>query len=173
VENFRVRVLPVLGTMPALFGQAAAAFVLCQLADKPFFPQVRGFGGLGGWMGVLVRSGRDVRTRQRGAMSPRRTEVQCHVVNIVGRRGGLLAEGLSLAGRPVLMYRVWGPVLFQGVEGITRSLKHRFQQHLRNREWKSFENPNFDLPMEEVDEVVTEVYRGGDGQLTGYAHSKD
>jgi len=39
VDNFRVRTIPVLGTMPALFGQALAAFVLCELAGKPFKPQ--------------------------------------------------------------------------------------------------------------------------------------
>jgi hypothetical protein len=38
LENFRIRVLPVLGTMPAIFGQSAAAFVLCELAGKPFVP---------------------------------------------------------------------------------------------------------------------------------------
>ena len=32
LENFRVRIMPVLGTMPALFGQAMAAYVLCALA---------------------------------------------------------------------------------------------------------------------------------------------
>lgn len=36
VPNFRVRTIPVLGTMPALFGQAAAAHVLTQLACQPF-----------------------------------------------------------------------------------------------------------------------------------------
>ncbi|KXZ51482.1 hypothetical protein GPECTOR_12g445 [Gonium pectorale] len=32
VPNFRVRTIPVLGTTPALFGMAAAGFVLCALA---------------------------------------------------------------------------------------------------------------------------------------------
>lgn len=35
VDNFRIRVMPVLGTMPALFGQSMAAYVLCDLAGKP------------------------------------------------------------------------------------------------------------------------------------------
>ncbi|KAE8991762.1 hypothetical protein PR002_g20751 [Phytophthora rubi] len=34
VENFRIRVIPVLGTMSALFGQSIAAYVLCDLAGK-------------------------------------------------------------------------------------------------------------------------------------------
>jgi tRNA A37 threonylcarbamoyladenosine dehydratase len=36
IPNFRVRIVPVLGTTPAVFGQAAAAHVLCRLAGAPF-----------------------------------------------------------------------------------------------------------------------------------------
>jgi hypothetical protein len=36
VPNFRVRTIPVLGTAPAIFGMAAASFMLCQLAGSPF-----------------------------------------------------------------------------------------------------------------------------------------
>ncbi|KAF1794791.1 Nitrophenylphosphatase-like domain [Phytophthora cactorum] len=39
VENFRIRVIPVLGTMPALFGQSMAAYVLCDLAGKKINPE--------------------------------------------------------------------------------------------------------------------------------------
>ncbi|CAI5725473.1 hypothetical protein KXD40_002115 [Peronospora effusa] len=39
VEYFRIRVIPVLGTMPALFGQSMAAFVLCDLAGKKINPE--------------------------------------------------------------------------------------------------------------------------------------
>lgn len=38
VDNMRVRVLPVLGTMPAIMGQALAAMALCELGNKPFSP---------------------------------------------------------------------------------------------------------------------------------------
>lgn len=38
VDNMRVRVLPVLGTMPAIMGQALAAMALCELGGKPFSP---------------------------------------------------------------------------------------------------------------------------------------
>ena len=38
LPSFRVRVIPVLGTMPALFGIAMAARVLCNLAGSPFEP---------------------------------------------------------------------------------------------------------------------------------------
>jgi hypothetical protein len=36
VPNFRVRTIPVLGAAPAIFGMAAASFILCQLAGSPF-----------------------------------------------------------------------------------------------------------------------------------------
>ena len=39
VPNFRVRTIPVLGTMPAIFGLAAASYILCQLAEAPFQPE--------------------------------------------------------------------------------------------------------------------------------------
>lgn len=35
VPNFRVRTIPVLGTAPAVFGMAAAAYILCALAGSP------------------------------------------------------------------------------------------------------------------------------------------
>ena len=34
VENFRLRVMPVLGTSPAVFGQAMASYVLCSLGGR-------------------------------------------------------------------------------------------------------------------------------------------
>jgi hypothetical protein len=39
VEHIRLRVLPVLGTSPAIFGQAMASFVLTSLADMPYSPE--------------------------------------------------------------------------------------------------------------------------------------
>lgn len=38
VDNFRVRIMPVLGTVPAAFGMTIASYVLCQLAKQPFLP---------------------------------------------------------------------------------------------------------------------------------------
>mmetsp|Transcript_26344 Transcript_26344/g.57782 ORF Transcript_26344/g.57782 Transcript_26344/m.57782 type:complete len:515 (+) Transcript_26344:85-1629(+) len=38
VDNMRIRVLPVLGTMPAIMGQSLAALALCELGKKPFSP---------------------------------------------------------------------------------------------------------------------------------------
>jgi len=38
MDNMRVRVLPVLGTMPAIMGQTLAALALCELGNKPFSP---------------------------------------------------------------------------------------------------------------------------------------
>jgi hypothetical protein len=42
VPNFRIRTIPVLGTTPAVFGMAAAGYILCELAEQrldtePFF----------------------------------------------------------------------------------------------------------------------------------------
>ncbi|ORY50775.1 hypothetical protein BCR33DRAFT_494929 [Rhizoclosmatium globosum] len=38
LPNFRSRILPVLGTLPALFGMAMASFVICQLGDFEMQP---------------------------------------------------------------------------------------------------------------------------------------
>ena len=38
VENMRVRVLPIVGTMPAIMGQTLAAMAVCELGGKPFSP---------------------------------------------------------------------------------------------------------------------------------------
>lgn len=39
VEHIRLRVLPVLGTSPAIFGQSMASYVLTSLADMPYSPE--------------------------------------------------------------------------------------------------------------------------------------
>jgi hypothetical protein len=39
VPNFRVRTVPVLGMLPAIFGLAAAAHITCHLAGQPFDPE--------------------------------------------------------------------------------------------------------------------------------------
>lgn len=39
VPGFRVGIVPVLGTMPSIFGMAAASHILCQLAEQPFNPE--------------------------------------------------------------------------------------------------------------------------------------
>eukprot|EP00884_Botryococcus_braunii_P014097 jgi/Botrbrau1/22689/Bobra.0132s0030.1 len=39
VPNFRIRTIPVLGMLPAIFGMAAAAYITCQLAGRPFEPE--------------------------------------------------------------------------------------------------------------------------------------
>lgn len=41
VDNFRVRVLPVLGASPALMGQAMASITLCRIAGTPISPTPR------------------------------------------------------------------------------------------------------------------------------------
>jgi hypothetical protein len=39
IPNFRIRTIPVLGTTPAIFGLAAAAHVVTQLAQQPISPE--------------------------------------------------------------------------------------------------------------------------------------
>ncbi len=39
IENMRVRIMPVLGTMPAIFGQSMAAFVLSEICNRPLRPE--------------------------------------------------------------------------------------------------------------------------------------
>lgn len=39
VDYMRVRLIPVLGTSPSIFGQAMASYVLCQLAGQPYDPE--------------------------------------------------------------------------------------------------------------------------------------
>lgn len=39
IPNFRIRTIPVLGTTPAIFGLAAASYILCQLAGQPYAPE--------------------------------------------------------------------------------------------------------------------------------------
>ena len=39
VDYLRLRVIPVLGTSPSIFGQAMASYVLCQVADRVYAPE--------------------------------------------------------------------------------------------------------------------------------------
>lgn len=39
IPNFRVRTIPVLGTSPAVFGMAAASWILCKLGKQPYLPE--------------------------------------------------------------------------------------------------------------------------------------
>lgn len=38
LEQFRVRILPVLGPLPAIFGLAAATYIICDIAGHPMEP---------------------------------------------------------------------------------------------------------------------------------------
>lgn len=37
-DNYRLRIVPVMGTMPAILGMAIASYVLCDLAGEPYSP---------------------------------------------------------------------------------------------------------------------------------------
>lgn len=55
LPGFRVRVIPVLGCIPAMFGQAAAAYALCELAGPEH--SLTGRGGAGGATSTLQEGG--------------------------------------------------------------------------------------------------------------------
>jgi tRNA threonylcarbamoyladenosine dehydratase len=42
VDNFRIRILPVLGPLPAIMGQSLAAYALCELGKQPIHQPVTG-----------------------------------------------------------------------------------------------------------------------------------
>ena len=44
VDDMRIRVMPVLGTSPAIFGQSMASYVLCQVAGKSTAKSIHSFG---------------------------------------------------------------------------------------------------------------------------------
>jgi hypothetical protein len=39
VENFRLRIIPVLGTQPSILGLTLASYILCTLGGKMFSPE--------------------------------------------------------------------------------------------------------------------------------------
>jgi tRNA A37 threonylcarbamoyladenosine dehydratase len=65
VENFRIRVIPVLGTMPALFGQSMAAYVLTDLAGQTIQPE------------ALPRLSREVRNKLFQKLQDRERKIFC------------------------------------------------------------------------------------------------
>jgi len=69
VDHMRVRVLPVLGTMPAIMGQTLASWVLCQIANKPFFPMAG------------ERVGKNVRHKLFQHLRNREKNIYSHIVN--------------------------------------------------------------------------------------------
>ncbi len=63
VENTRLRLIPVLGALPAIFGLSMASYVLCQLGKKEFIPQ------------STERLSRDLRNKFLQRLCKRHTEV--------------------------------------------------------------------------------------------------
>ena len=73
VDNMRIRVLPVLGTMPAIMGQGLAAMALCEIGDKPFTPTCG------------ERVGRNVRHKLLQRMKQRENDLRSKFENDVGK----------------------------------------------------------------------------------------
>ena len=67
VDNMRIRIIPVLGTMPAIMGQSLAAWALCEIGGKPFKP-------LG-----AERLGRNARNRLYQHFNNRENKMRKHV----------------------------------------------------------------------------------------------
>ena len=88
VDNMRIRVIPVLGTMPALMGQSLAALAVCELSGKSFHP-VTG-----------ERVGRNVRNRMWQHLKRREQTIQESVVEgiQIGLQGNDNDEGKLVNG---------------------------------------------------------------------------
>jgi tRNA A37 threonylcarbamoyladenosine dehydratase len=76
VDGFRIRVLPVLGPIPAVMGQSLAAMALCELGKKPILQPVTG-----------ERVGRNVRNRIFQHL--KRREDQINDGRLLGEREGV------------------------------------------------------------------------------------
>ncbi|EWM24448.1 mitochondrion protein [Nannochloropsis gaditana] len=135
LEHMRLRVLPVLGTMPALFGQAMAAFVLCELAGQSLQP-----------VAVVIPFpipfllGRLQMARLLGKMHTLPSGfslllLPCLIFLLTLRTPPSTPKALKLLPPPALP-----PSLPAPQEGLSRNVKHRLLQHLRNRERATFQN---------------------------------
>lgn len=70
VENMRLRVIPVLGTSPAIFGQSMASYVLTQLGECPYDPE------------TADRLSKNVRNRMRQVLGNNEVCVNCFLMLI-------------------------------------------------------------------------------------------
>ncbi|KAL3905719.1 MAG: hypothetical protein SGILL_009562 [Bacillariaceae sp.] len=71
VDNMRIRVLPVLGPLPAIMGQSLAAICLCELGDKPIHQPMTG-----------ERVGRNVRHKIYQHLNTREQRIKKGEINI-------------------------------------------------------------------------------------------
>ncbi|CAB9509451.1 threonylcarbamoyladenosine dehydratase [Seminavis robusta] len=98
VDGMRIRVLPVLGTMPAVMGQTLAAMALCELGGKPMSP-VTG-----------ERLGKNVRNRMYQHLKRREERITKDVVSSSNNNSNSL-DAANLPPQGVLVDGTWiGPL---------------------------------------------------------------
>jgi tRNA A37 threonylcarbamoyladenosine dehydratase len=85
LRDFRVRILPVLGPLPAIFGLHIATYVLCELAGRPLE--------------------RPVPVRHRKKLYERMWKDLLHRESRIARKQIKCARSLSLSERGVIIYR--------------------------------------------------------------------
>ncbi|GMH70553.1 hypothetical protein TrLO_g7611 [Triparma laevis f. longispina] len=95
VENMRIRVLPVVGTMPAIMGMAISSFVLCELGQKPFHPT------------AAERLGKQVRHRMHQHIKNRETELKEQIENGTAPKGAVHGVEVDSDDVEYLMAELW------------------------------------------------------------------
>ncbi|GMI48082.1 hypothetical protein TrCOL_g8919 [Triparma columacea] len=95
VDNMRLRVLPVLGTMPAIMGQAIASYVLCELGEKPFSPL------------SAERLGKSVRHRMLQHIKGREEKTKKEIVEGTAPEGAVSGVEVDTDDIEYMMCQVW------------------------------------------------------------------
>jgi hypothetical protein len=91
----RLRVLPVLGTMPAIMGQAIASYVLCELGGKPFSPL------------SAERLGKSVRHRMLQHIKGREEKTKKEIVEGTAEEGAVSGVEVDTDDIEYMMCQVW------------------------------------------------------------------
>jgi len=95
VDNMRIRVLPVVGTMPALMGMAISSFVLCEIGGKPFAPT------------AAERLGKSVRHRLHQHIKNRETALRDEIEAGVAPEGAVYGVEVDTDDVEYLMAELW------------------------------------------------------------------
>ena len=128
--------------MPAVFGQAMAAFVLCELAGQV------------GYLCVVLVGAFLMNER-------RRLDLSTCIWFLFSSPSPLSIH--SYPYRPTHPHTSPQPILPVAVQGLSRAVTHKMLQHLRNRERRAHGNSGNEINTEDVEEVVQEVKGGGGG----------
>ena len=91
----RIRVLPVVGTMPAIMGMAISSFVLCELGEKPFNPT------------AAERLGKQVRHRMLQHIKNREGEVKEQIEKGTAVEGAVHGVEVDTDDVEYLMAELW------------------------------------------------------------------